>query len=281
MKSLSMSRHSARVVTTVSQGVALLLAAGAVAAIVIPGSTSDPLVALRTDSSVETPTIVQTDAGAPAFRDFASIGDMLSMYDKPVAAEPAKTPTQPTQTARPAEPPLRYLGPVTMPGRTSAILALDGEQRILRPGGMIRDYRVEAVTDEYVEVSRNGRVTRVARIRPGDVQISMLSAIPGGVGTALNAGVDPRRGRTIDPSVAHMGEDAMADGTSMTRVDPNLNTTTTLPGARRATPAEIKMREEMEAKYRLEAEGVGIIGGADGDDVKSKGDPDSAGAADS
>ncbi len=278
MKSLSFSRESARVTTTVAQGAALLLAAGAVAAIVIPGSGGD----VRRP----TPMVPQGDGGTPggsesstepvAFRDYGSIADLLQVYDKPVVAPPT-TPNQPARATQ-TEPPLRYLGSIDMPGRRSAIMALEGEQRILKIGGTIRDYVVERITDDYVEVSRGGRVTRVSRIRPGDVQISMLGGQPIGIMANPGREIDPRTGRPYDPSMGNMTEDTMADGTT-TLADPSMNMTTSL-GVQRMTPAQLKAREEIAARAREESEGTTGIK-SDGDDNTAKQNPDSAGASDS
>lgn len=277
MKSLSFSRESARLTTTVSQGAALLLAAGAVAAIVIPGggevSRPSP-VQPQIDGQMRGEEGVSQPVG---FRDFGSIADLLQAYDKPVVAPPPTTPNQATRATQ-AEPPLRYLGSIDMPGRRSAIMALEGEQRILKPGGQIRDYVVERITDDYVEVSRGGRITRVSRIRPGDVQISMLGGQPVGINASASRELDPRTGRPLDPSMGNMTEDTMADGTT-TRADPSMGMTTSL-GAQRMTPAQIKAREEMAAKMREESEGINI-NKSDGDDAAGKQNPDSAGASDS
>lgn len=256
MSAPTISRSRARLATRIAQGSALAFAACAVAALALPQGESVVAPPKTSGKGSGDQTSAPTTE-RPRFRDFDAIGQLLAAYDRPPAPPPVTAPNQGSQgngTAA-AQPQLRFLGAISLPGRKSAILALDNEQRILREGGMIRDYRVEAIADDYVEVSRAGRTQRVPLRAPTGVQISFLGVQPGSGGEMFGASGD-QRARAFDPMNANIGEDAIADG--MTRAVPGGASTTTMrPSARRATPMDPRLEAELREKAAA-AEGLGV-----------------------
>ncbi len=177
-------------------GVALAVSAAALWALELPGVSSLPQ---APDATAPTAGQPIAQAPAPARLDSDAIALMAEGLEQ--ARKKADKP-KPDDGGTPPPPPpdendWRYLGAIEEPGRRFALVAIEGRQRVLRPGRTVGATRLLDIQPEAITVDDGSGPREIAlaeRTGPSVSWITMPGAGPGGA--ALEVG---------DPSVPAMG----------------------------------------------------------------------------
>jgi hypothetical protein len=171
----AIGRTQARTISVVEAVLALVLVGGTALVLAAPGFETDvPDVTIRTASQGEA-----ASGGGPVFEpDIQGIGMALSRWDA-LSAEP--TQSQPPQTTpdQGSAMPWRYLGSITERTaegvRYHALLAHNGNQRIVGEGDTFDDVSIVKVTPEFVAVKRNGATLSFPLHVPSETLVGSLS----------------------------------------------------------------------------------------------------------
>lgn len=147
-------------------GGVLLLAAAGLAFANIPGLGGAP--PLPEAKPVTPPKIAIGAVAAHVEPD--SLASRLNALSMPMAAEkpPAPPPDKPKDEPPPEPPAIakivwEYIGGIIAPSARRAIVSIDGEQKMLSEGQTEGDTRLQAVTSDFIIISKNGEETRIDR----------------------------------------------------------------------------------------------------------------------
>ncbi|MBL8757888.1 MAG: hypothetical protein JNK35_05605 [Phycisphaerae bacterium] len=136
-----------------------------------------------------------------------SLAARLNALSMPMASEkpPAPPPDKPKDEPPPEPPAIakivwEYIGGIIAPSARRAIVSIDGEQKMLREGETEGDTRLQAVTSDYIIISKDGEESRIDR-KALKERFAVASSGPS---------------VTISPSVAAAARLAAANASGMT-----------------------------------------------------------------
>lgn len=219
------NRTQARRVTIGAQLASLLLVGGAVAVMALGLPLGEPPTFTAVEVSLPEaggpePSLTPEDTlPASASVDFVGIVERLKMVgnapsvDEPAQAGGPEGGASPiTPTTQDGDEELRYLGMIEIGARRSAMLVIDGKQRIVSQGGSVSDasggeVRVLSIQPGFVMLNRDGARQRVEK---GERQASAVTTIERTAESARREN-ERRRSETAAPTNVVTSENPRAD----------------------------------------------------------------------